>query len=130
MTEEYLILRPDVVATVFDDGAVLLDLESKFFYTVNASGWGIVQMLESGASRQQVAAQCRAWGDADTGAEAVNAFLDCFEQEGLVMREAGVAAMSENRLDTSWTAPAVEKHREPLQRLITSAFDPSLPLAE
>ncbi len=124
-------LRADVVVTVFDDGAVLLDLESKFFYTVNAAGWGIVQMLENGAAREQIVAQCRAWGDTDAGAATVNAFLDCFEQEGLVTREAGTPAVAAaSCLEDAWTAPAIEKHREPLQRLITSAFDPSLPLAE
>ncbi len=28
-------LRPDVVATVLDGGALLLDLESKYFYLLN-----------------------------------------------------------------------------------------------
>ena len=40
-----LTLRPDVVATVLEDGAVLLDLETKYFYSVNPSGWAILQLF-------------------------------------------------------------------------------------
>jgi hypothetical protein len=30
----------------------------------------------------------------------------------------------------SWTEPVIERQAEPLQGLISSAFDPSIPLAE
>jgi len=31
---------------------------------------------------------------------------------------------------TAWTPPVLSKHREPLHRIMVSAFDPGLPLAE
>ena len=30
----------------------------------------------------------------------------------------------------NWLAPTFERHDEPLERIVTSAFDPSVPLAE
>ncbi len=31
---------------------------------------------------------------------------------------------------TAWVAPELSKHDEPLQRIMVSAFDPGMPLAE
>jgi hypothetical protein len=33
-------------------------------------------------------------------------------------------------LNGGWRPPTIDKHREPLQRIVISAFDPTLPLAE
>ena len=57
-------LRPDVVATVVEDGAVLLDLESKYFYSVNATGWAMLRLFEAGATREHAEERCKGWGTA------------------------------------------------------------------
>ena len=124
-----LSLRPDVVVTVLEHEAVLLDLETKYFYSVNPSGWAIVQLFENGASAEQVYARCAAWGgDADRAA--VGTFIDVLVQDRLVAPSADGSRAVEVTLQRPWTAPVIEKHKEPLQRIMISAFDPTLPLAE
>ncbi len=124
-------LRPDVVATVLEEGAVLLDLESKYFYSLNRSGWAIAQLLEQGATRAQVLARCAAWGMEPGQTAAVDGFLDALVTDRLVETgdhpEDGPDAAA---FDGPWQVPSIERQREPLQRIMASAFDPSLPLAE
>ena len=91
-TQEMLSLRPDVVATGLDAGAVLLDLDTKYFYALNASGWALVQLFEAAASFDEARAFALACGAPD--------------------------------------GDGVERQAEPLQQVIVSAFDPSIPLAE
>jgi hypothetical protein len=123
-------LRPDVVATVLNDGAVILDLRSKFFFSANPTGWAIVQMFETGATRAEVHGACRKWGAADTGLPEVNALVDQMISEGLVESVNTPAATVNGITVAAWIPPTLSKHREPLQRIMVSAFDPGLPLAE
>lgn len=125
-----LVLSPEVVVTVLEHDAVLLDLRTKYFYSVNASGWAIVQMLEPGATRAGVHAQCRAWGAPPDDATRIDQFLDRLTEDALVVTNGTSAAPPTVTLPGAWSAPAVEKHREPLQKIMVSAFDPSIPLAE
>jgi hypothetical protein len=60
-----LALRSDVVATVLDDGALLLDLESKYFFVLNPSAWALVQPFEQGATAAEVGAAALAAGAPD-----------------------------------------------------------------
>lgn len=124
------VLRPHVVATVIDDGAVLLDLESKFFYRLNSSAWSVTQLFETaGMARADIEKTCRGWGATDADIKAVDALVDTMQQDNLL-------EMTSDRneeaptLSGAWTTPTIERQAEPLHRLITSAFDPSIPLAE
>ncbi len=124
------VLRPHVVATVIDDGAVLLDLESKFFYRLNSSAWSVTQLFETaGMSRAEIETACRAWGATDGDIKAIDAMIDTMQQDNLL------ETTSDRNEETgtfsgTWTTPTIERQAEPLHRLITSAFDPSIPLAE
>jgi hypothetical protein len=130
-TEEALSLRPEVVATVLEEGAVLLDLESKFFFSVNSSGWSIIQLFERGTSPAEVQAICRAWGASIEDRDAIERFVDTLVSERLVVPGPGEAAPAEGTTAPGeWVTPRLEKHKEPLQRVMVSAFDPSIPLAE
>lgn len=129
-TSATLMLRPDVVATVLEDGAVLLDLETKYFFSVNQSGWAILQLFEIGATRPQVVDQCRAWGVVAPEADGVLKFLDTLLSENLITALAQPSSAPSIEWTGIWTTPTIEKHREPLQRIMISAFDPTLPLAE
>jgi hypothetical protein len=121
-------LRPTISAAVLDEGAVLLDLESKYFYALNASAWAIVQLFESGASPDDVERRALAWGAPDDGS--ITAFVmelyryDLLEAAGAPIEEAAVSWTG------PWTAPSIERQAEPLQNVMVSAFDPSIPLAE
>jgi hypothetical protein len=124
-------LRPDVVASVLEDGAVLLDLESKFFYSVNQSAWAVLQMFEIGAKPESVISTSLGWrGDNESDGK-VEEFIHYLEQEGLIKPADNPSeVVSDIKLHGDWSDPTIEKQKEPLQRIMTSAFDPTMPLAE
>jgi hypothetical protein len=124
-----LLLRPEVVGTVVEDGAVLLNLDTNDFYEVNHSGWAIVQLFEAGTSRDLVAERCRQWGAAPDDLATVTKFLDVLIGDRLVVPSEWPAASVEVTL-ASWSAPTIDKAPEALQRIVRSPFDPTLPLAE
>jgi len=127
--DQPLILRPDVVVTTLEGGAVLLDLKTKYFYSVNETGWAITQLFESGATRADVHERSAAWG-ANGSLDSVTAFVERMAAEGLLTSGGDPAAPPESDFTGQWTVPSLEKHKEPLQRVMISAFDPTLPLAE
>ena len=122
-------LRPDVVATVLDHGALLLDLESKYFYLLNPSGWAVTQLFEEGASIDHALDRARAWGAPDTDLDGVRGALQQMIGERLLEPSASVANVA-GEAPPEWLPMTVERQAEPLQRVIVSAFDPSIPLAE
>jgi hypothetical protein len=129
--EVVLALRPDVVATVLEDGAVLLDLESKYFYALNGSGWAIAQLFEAAATMESVEERARAWGAPQD--DAVRRFVEQLRDHGLLEAAAEAGETVEaSTVDAPepWVSPTVEQQPEPLQQVIVSAFDPSIPLAE
>ena len=122
-------LRPDVVATVLDHGALLLDLESKYFYLLNPSGWSMTQLFEAGATLDHVIERCRAWGAPEDDLDGVRSTVAQMISEGLL--EPGVAGVAnDGEAPSAWEPVLLERQAEPLQRVIVSAFDPSIPLAE
>jgi hypothetical protein len=123
-------LRPDVVSTVLNDGAVILDLRSKFFFSANPTAWAIAQMFETGATRDDVHGACRKWGAASADTPAIDALINQMISEGLVESVNTPAAAASGVTVAAWVSPTLSKHREPLQRIMVSAFDPGLPLAE
>ena len=50
---------------------LLLDLESKYFYLLNPSGWAMTQLFERPASIDHVVERCREWGATDADVEGV-----------------------------------------------------------
>ncbi|HET7813448.1 MAG TPA: PqqD family protein [Candidatus Baltobacteraceae bacterium] len=124
-----LALRPTVVATVIEHGAVLLDLDSKYFYSLNESAWALVQCCEAGAASIDAMTQCAAaWGGSE---DEVHAFVGELQTFDLIDEApAPSSTVPEISFDTLWTVPKIERHADPLQTIVTSAFDPSIPLAE
>ena len=122
-------LRPDVVSTVLNDGGVILDLRSKFFFSANSTALAIVQMFESGATPAEVLEASRKWG-ANGDTPAVNRVIEQIISEGLVEPANALAGAAPDISVTSWVLPVLSKHNEPLQRIMVSAFDPGMPLAE
>lgn len=122
-------LRPTVVATVIEHGAVLLDLDAKYFYSLNESAWALVQCCETGAaSIDSMTARARAWGG---NADEVNEFVSELQSFELIDAAPAPSSCSvEVEFDVTWAPPKIERHADPLQTIVTSAFDPSIPLAE
>ncbi len=124
-----LALRPEVVATVLEEGAVLLDLESKYFYAANTTGWAISQLFEAGATLELVQAECRNWGAQLEDQDAIANAIDVLLNNGLLM-QVDHETITQVELAGSWVRPTIEQQAEPLQKVIVSAFDPSIPVAE
>ncbi|MEP7360078.1 MAG: PqqD family protein [Chloroflexota bacterium] len=122
-------LRPDVVATILDHGALLLDLESKYFYLLNPSGWAVTQLFEDGASVDHTLERAQAWGATEADLGAVRGMVAQMHSERLI-EPALVVANSTGTAPTEWQPVSLERQAEPLQKVIVSAFDPSIPLAE
>ncbi len=121
-------LRPTVVATVVEDGAVLLDLDSKYFYSLNESAWALVQLCETGAAvlRTMIEHAMR-WGASEQQTLAFLNELAAFELIDEAPAADGVPPVT---FAGPWSAPSIVRHADPLQTIVTSAFDPSIPLAE
>ena len=122
-------LRPDVVVTALEREAVMLDLTTKYFYSLNPSGWALTQLFEAGATPESAVSRAMEWG-ANGDLPLVNAFIDRLASENLIAPDDAAAFDVDVTYSGAWTAPTVEKHKEPLQRVMVSAFDPTLPLAE
>jgi hypothetical protein len=123
-----LTLRDTVSVGVLDDGAVLLDLESKYFYVLNATGWAIARLFESGASPDDARSISQTWGAPDDGS--VDAFVAQLWDFGLLERGTPVDEKPDVSWSRPWSAPTIERQAEPLQNVMVTAFDPSIPLAE
>jgi hypothetical protein len=122
-------LRPDVVATILDHGALLLDLDSKYFYLLNPSGWAVTQLFEEGASLEHTLGRVREWGATEADLAGVRDLVERLRSERLIEPAATLANVSGTRPDP-WVPVTLERQAEPLQKVIVSAFDPSIPLAE
>ena len=129
---ETLMLRPDVVVTTLENEVVLLDLETKYFYSSNLSGWAIAQLFESGATRAQVDERCRDWAVTADQKAVVASFIQYLIEERLIAPAPAPSPGSQQdvHFPRQWEPPTIEKYKEPLQRIMISAFDPTLPLAE
>lgn len=125
-----LALSPDVVLTPLGDGALLLHLDSKFFYSINLPAWNIVQLLETGATAQDIVSKCSDWGAGESDQTAIENYIETLIEHGLVGEFEGKQTGQTPGFSGSWQAPTIERHDEPLERIVTSAFDPSVPLAE
>ena len=125
-----LALSPNIVVTPLGDGALLLHLDNKFFYSINLPGWGILQLLEAGATPQEILSKCTDWGAKENDRTAIENFLDDLIGNDLAGKFEGKETSQQAQFRGSWEVPIIERHDEPLERIVTSAFDPSVPLAE
>lgn len=125
-----LALSPDVVLTPLGDGALLLHLDSKFFYSINLPGWSIVQLLEAGATTRDIVQKCADWGAGQNDRTAIENYVGALIGHGLVGEFEGKETGQTPQFGGSWQTPTIQRHDEPLERIVTSAFDPSVPLAE
>jgi len=127
---ECIALNPEVVVTPLEDGALLLHLENKYFFSLNLPAWAIIQILECGATPEDVTAQCKSWGATEGDIEGINNFINQLLENDLAGISESVLPIGDIQIDGGWSVPTIDKHEEPLEKIVTSAFDPSVPLAE
>jgi hypothetical protein len=133
-----IVQNPEVVVTELEDGAVLLNMESRLYYSLNNSALEIWHLLELPAEAGDVAQRLatRVEVDETQATRTVSAFLDELEKERLVIAadgsEAGGAthASPASGEREAFTQPELIRHDEPLHEVQVSPFDPQLPLAE
>src|SRR5690242_9466110 len=105
---ESLKLRPDVVLTALEQGAVLLDLTTKYFYSVNSSGWALTQLFEGGISREKALEHSRAWGS-NGSSDDVAIFIDKLVSESLIAPADDDVFETEVSFAGQWVSPTLEK---------------------
>lgn len=130
INDKMLVLSPNVVVTPLGEGALLLHLDSKFFYSINQPGWSILQLLEAGATPRDIASRCAEWGASESDQATIESYLGELIGNELVGNFAGKDTGQPAAFSGNWESPTIERHDEPLERIVTSAFDPSVPLAE
>jgi hypothetical protein len=130
----------EVVTTELEEGAVLLNIETGFYYSLNEPGAEIWRGVDAAADPDALAERLRerfALGDV-SARTAVTEFLAELEREGLVAPGEGdeepVPSPSAVRDPAgerqSFAKPELVKHDEPLHEVSMSPFDSQLPLAE
>jgi hypothetical protein len=139
---ERLIRNPQVVCTELEDGAVLLNMESRLYFSLNETGLELWNALDGAAGTEQVADRLTRSFDVDGTAatSAVSRFVPELERERLVVpateapegtAPAGDAPARPTQAERRpFAEPELVKHDEPLHEVSTSPFDPQLPLAE
>jgi hypothetical protein len=139
--------HPEVVYTDLVDGAVLLHLETKLYYSLNEAGTAIWRLLNSTESREDLIQGLTSEYDVEKErAEAsVSEFIQELERNQLVLPDQEgpeVQTTAEHRYEGSagvetspakkkpFAKPELLKHDEPLHGVVMNPFDPQLPLAE
>jgi hypothetical protein len=141
----WIIKDSEVVETVLEDGAVLLNLRTRFYYSLNKVGYMIWQLLDMAKSPEDLFHRVTAEYQAEHNQvkESVSNFLKELEREQLVtIHEDGTEKHHHQETQGSastdtysaekkpFTQPELIKHDEPLHEVVQNPFDPQLPLAE
>ena len=126
--------NPEVVFTDMGDGAVLLHMERRLYFSLNGTGVEVWRLLEEVESQEELGVRLsEGWGVDQEGARSLAApFLERLVAEDLVaMRgEVGLAEEPPPPAAGGPEPPELVQHDEPLHEVSTSPFDPQLPLAE
>ncbi len=131
-----------VVYTNLEDGAVLLHLETRFYYSLNEVGQAIWRLLDSAESLEDLLQKLEAEYEVGTqqATESVSKFLQELESEQLTIpyqkelderpHEGSIKAPTPSLQKMPFVEPELIKHDEPLHEVVMNPFDPQLPLAE
>ena len=132
----------EVVYTNLEDGAVLLHLETRFYYSLNEVGQAIWRLLDSAESLEDLLQKLVAEYEVGTqqATESVSKFLQELESEQLTIpyqkamderpHEGSIKAPTPSQQKKPFVEPELIKHDEPLHEVVMNPFDPQLPLAE
>ena len=137
----WLMKHPEVVYTDLEDGAVLLHLQTRFYYSLNEVGKSIWRMLDTSESADDLVEKLMAEYDVDEGQtkEKMSTFLQELQREQLTVPHdgevgsqpgGGIGWTSSSQEKKPFAEPELIKHDEPLHEVVMNPFDPQLPLAE
>ena len=143
----WLTRHPEVVYTDLEEGAVLLHLDTKYYYSLNEVGRTIWRLLDSAESLEGLIQKVTAEYDIEEehAQGSVPKFLQELEREQLVYpqpaakdasapderaREGSAGGGTPSLTKRPFSEPELIKHDEPLHEVVMNPFDPQLPLAE
>jgi hypothetical protein len=140
----WLMENPEVVCTELEDGAILLNMESRFYYSLNTVALDIWRIIATAEGPEDLGRFLVARYDVDEeqARASVSRFVEQLERERLVIHPAGAGAEqafmrsagpdrgTEPTSKQTFAEPELLKHDEPLHEIAMSPFDPQLPLAE
>jgi Coenzyme PQQ synthesis protein D (PqqD) len=133
----WLIRNPEVECTELADGAVLLNMDTRLYYSLNGSGLELWNASEGAEGPDQVAKRLTEALEVDeqTASGVVSRFLPELERERLVLTsdqqpEVPASAPPTPDAPRPFEEPQLIKHDEPLHDVANTPFDPQLPLAE
>ncbi|MFQ5893808.1 MAG: PqqD family protein [Nitrospinota bacterium] len=134
--------HPEVVYTDLEEGAVLLHLETRFYYSLNEGGQAIWRLLDSADSLDDLLQKLMAQYELEEqqAKDRVSKFLQELEHEQLAVPHRGeredrphdgsAGAPNPSQEKRPFVDPELIKHDEPLHEVVMNPFDPQLPLAE
>jgi hypothetical protein len=131
--------NPEVVATEVESGAVLLNLETRLYYSLNETAVEVWRYVESAPDAESLGGQIASLFEVDeaVAADSVLRLVDELVRARLLVEtddepDSAAVARLNGTADRRrrFTPPELVQHDEPLHEVTTSAFDPQLPLAE
>jgi Coenzyme PQQ synthesis protein D (PqqD) len=130
--------NPEVECTELADGAVLLHMETRLYYSLNQTGLELWNAADGASGPEEVAKRLTEAFEVDEPAalDAVSSFMPELERERLVVESAeqedgsAPTAESPDGPRRTFEQPQSIKHDEPLHEVANTPFDPQLPLAE
>jgi hypothetical protein len=134
----WLARNPEIECTELAEGAVLLNLETRLYYSLNQSGLELWNASEVVKGPEGLAMRLTEGFDIDekTARDVVSRFLPELERERLVVESADQPASPAPTTEgpsgprRPFEEPQLVKHDEPLHDVANTPFDPQLPLAE
>ena len=137
MGTDRLAKNPAVVCTELEDGAVLLNMETRLYYSLNEVGREVWRWLGTIADDEIASVLSQRYEvSREDAQDAVTNYLVKLKEEQLAARAKdgtpvdptpSRAASDEKH---PFTLPELARHDEPLHEVSMSPFDPQLPLAE
>jgi hypothetical protein len=133
--------NPEVIYTELEDGAVLLNMENGFYYSLDVVGVEVWRLIEPANGPAEIGSALTTMFDvsAERASAAVARFVSALVDERLALpaEHAAVVATSETWAGSRtpvktrpFSDPVLIKHDEPLNQVSLHPFDPQLPLAE
>lgn len=130
--------NPEVVCTELEEGAVLVNMDTRLYYGLDPVGLEIFHLADGAGDVEAIAraVEARFELDGERALRAVEAFVEQLEEESLLVpgdrdgagQPAGREAPKGDR--RPFSEPELVRHDEPLHEVAISPFDPQLPLAE
>jgi len=125
-----------VVCTELEEGAVLLNMDSRLYYGLDPVGLEVFNLAQSVENAEALGGELEARFEVDReqAHSTAASFVSQLEKEGLLVSADGSELASDPSNQDGprrpFSEPELIRHDEPLHDVAISPFDPQLPLAE